>query len=44
MTSVHDVAAALLREAGEMTTMKLQKLAYYCQSWHLARPSDADVR
>jgi len=37
MTSVHDVAAALLREIGEMTTMKLQKLAYYCQSWHLAR-------
>jgi uncharacterized phage-associated protein len=34
---VHDVAAALLSETGPMTTMKLEKLAYYSQAWHLAR-------
>lgn len=37
MASVHDVAAALLSAAGPFSAMKLQKLAYYCQAWHLAR-------
>jgi uncharacterized phage-associated protein len=37
MSNVHDVAAALLDDLGEMTTMKLQKLVYFCQAWHLAR-------
>jgi uncharacterized phage-associated protein len=37
MTTVHDVAAALLRQLGGMTAMKLEKLVYYCQAWHLAR-------
>src|SRR5712691_6673433 len=37
MTGVHDVAAAVIERLGEMTTMKLQKLVYYCQAWHLAR-------
>lgn len=37
MTSVHDVAAALLDRLGEMTAMRLEKLVYYCQCWHLAR-------
>jgi uncharacterized phage-associated protein len=36
MTSVHDVAAYILREQGSMTTMKLQKLCYYSQGWSLA--------
>ncbi len=43
--SVDDVAAALLAAAGQMTAMKLQKLAYYVQSWHLVRhgrPAFAD--
>jgi uncharacterized phage-associated protein len=35
MVSVHDVAALILRECGRMSTMKLQKLAYYAQSWAL---------
>ncbi|WP_341717421.1 DUF4065 domain-containing protein [Micromonospora sp. FIMYZ51] len=37
MTSAHDVAAAVLGELGSMTAMKLEKLVYYCQGWHLAR-------
>jgi uncharacterized phage-associated protein len=32
---VIDVAAYILRHQGEMTAMKLQKLCYYCQAWHL---------
>lgn len=35
MISCHDVAAFILRARGEMTTMKLQKLVYYCQAWSL---------
>lgn len=33
--SALDVAAYILQKAGTMTTMKLQKLVYYCQAWHL---------
>ena len=33
--SVHDVAAFILKNRAEMTTMKLQKLIYYCQAWSL---------
>lgn len=33
--TVHDVAAFILQRCGEMTAMKLQKLAYYCQAWSL---------
>ena len=36
MATVYDVAAFILREQGEMTAMKLQKLVYYCQAWHIA--------
>ncbi|MDR0625939.1 MAG: DUF4065 domain-containing protein [Bifidobacteriaceae bacterium] len=36
MASVLDVAAYILAEAGPMTTMKLQKLCYYCQGYSLA--------
>jgi len=35
LASVHDVAAYILRNCGEMTAMKLQKLVYYCQAWSL---------
>lgn len=35
MPTVHDVAAFILREKGEMTAMKLQKLVYYSQAWSL---------
>lgn len=35
MASVLDVAAFILQESGEMTAMKLQKLAYYSQAWSL---------
>ncbi|NHT18739.1 type II toxin-antitoxin system antitoxin SocA domain-containing protein [Cellulomonas sp. IC4_254] len=36
MVSAHDVAAYILEhKRGPMTTMKLQKLVYYSQAWHL---------
>ncbi len=37
MATVHDVAAAVIERLGSMTAMKLEKLVYYCQGWHLAR-------
>jgi len=36
MAQVEDVAAFILRECGEMSAMKLQKLAYYAYGYHLA--------
>jgi len=33
--SVHDLAAFILKARGDMSTMKLQKLVYYCQAWSL---------
>jgi uncharacterized phage-associated protein len=35
MATVHDVAAYILAKQGPMSAMKLQKLAYYSQAWHL---------
>ncbi|MEV1146600.1 type II toxin-antitoxin system antitoxin SocA domain-containing protein [Micromonospora sp. NPDC049799] len=35
MARVEDVAAYILSERGPMTAMKLQKLCYYSQAWHL---------
>lgn len=35
MASAHDVAAYILSKRGRMTAMKLQKLVYYSQAWHL---------
>jgi uncharacterized phage-associated protein len=35
MASAHDVAAYIIDKRGEMTAMKLQKLVYYSQAWHL---------
>ncbi|MEC3981767.1 Panacea domain-containing protein [Amycolatopsis sp. H20-H5] len=35
MANAHDVAAAVLTRTGTITTMKLQKLVYYSQAWHL---------
>lgn len=40
MANVNDVAAAVLEQLGEMSAMKLQKLVYYSQSWHLARENE----
>jgi uncharacterized phage-associated protein len=36
MARVDDVAAALLSRTGPITAMKLQKLVYYVQAWHVA--------
>lgn len=36
MASVFDVANYVLKSTGGMTTMKLEKLVYYCQAWSLA--------
>ena len=33
--SAKDVAAYILQKMGTMTTMKLQKVLYYCQAWSL---------
>jgi uncharacterized phage-associated protein len=45
MATACDVAAYILRSQGAMTAMKLQKLVYYSQAWHLVwdeRPLFAD--
>lgn len=34
MARAIDVAAYILKRQGPTTTMKLQKLVYYCQAWH----------
>ncbi len=36
MVTAKDVAAYILRRAGAMSAMKLQKLVYYAQAWSLA--------
>lgn len=36
MATASDVAAYILDRCGSMTAMKLQKLVYYSQAWHLA--------
>ncbi len=35
MASVHDVARYILERQGTITAVKLQKLVYYSQAWHL---------
>lgn len=35
MATVHDVAAYILEQHGQMSAMKLQKLVYYSQAWSL---------
>lgn len=35
MAEVIDVAEYILDKIGTMTAMKMQKLVYYCQAWHL---------
>jgi uncharacterized phage-associated protein len=35
MASAHDVAAYILDQRGSMSAMKLQKLVFYSQAWHL---------
>jgi uncharacterized phage-associated protein len=36
MARMEDVAAYILTKIGPITAMKLQKLCYYAQAWHLA--------
>lgn len=36
MASVLDVAKYVIDRCGVITTMKLQKIVYYCQAWSLA--------
>ena len=46
VAKVDDVASAILNRLGEMTAMKLQKLVYYSQAWHLVweeKPLFVDV-
>lgn len=33
--SVIDIAECILKKTGDITAMKLQKLVYYTQAWHL---------
>ena len=40
MADVFDVAKYILLKNGPMTTMKLQKLVYYCQAWSLVWDSE----
>ncbi len=35
MANIFDVAKYILETHGRMSTMKLQKLCYYCQAWSL---------
>lgn len=35
LATVLDIAAYILKKHGPMTAMKLQKLCYYSQAWHL---------
>src|SRR5687768_7249603 len=41
MGRVDDVAAALLARTGPVSAMKLQKLVFYSQAWHLANTGTA---
>ncbi|WP_339000481.1 type II toxin-antitoxin system antitoxin SocA domain-containing protein [Lactococcus garvieae] len=34
--NIFNVARYIIENVGDMTTMKLQKLTYYCQAWSLA--------
>lgn len=36
MANVYDAAAYILSQISETTAMKLQKLVYYSQAWHIA--------
>ena len=35
MATAHDVAALILEKRGTMSAIRLQKLVYYSQAWHL---------
>ena len=35
VANVFDVAKYILEKEGKLSTMKLQKLCYYCQAWSL---------
>lgn len=40
MANVSDVASYILAKKGSMSAMKLQKLVYYSQAWHLVFDGD----
>ncbi len=40
MANVFDVAQFILEQQGGMTAMKLQKLVYYSQAWHIVWTDD----
>ncbi|MER8916208.1 DUF4065 domain-containing protein [Mesorhizobium sp. M0761] len=40
MANVFDVAQFILDEQGELSAMKLQKLVYYSQAWHMVWADD----
>jgi len=42
--SALDIAAYILQQQKGMTTMKLQKLVYYCQAWHLVWDDEPLIR
>lgn len=44
MISVAQLAQHMLEKSGPQETMKLQKLVYYVQAWHLARHNRGAVR
>ena len=39
--TIFDVAKYITRACGEMSAMKLQKLAYYSQAWHMVWEDEA---
>jgi uncharacterized phage-associated protein len=41
MSTIVDVAKYILESQGEMSSMKLQKLTYYCQAWSLVWEEEA---
>jgi uncharacterized phage-associated protein len=41
MATAHDVAAYILKQRGSMSAMKLEKLVYYSQAWHLVWEDEA---
>jgi uncharacterized phage-associated protein len=41
MATAHDVAAYIVDRSGSMSAMKLEKLVYYSQAWHLVWEDEA---
>jgi len=41
VSTAQDIAAYIIKSQGAMSAMKLQKLAYYCESWSLAHSGES---